>query len=362
MKCIRNFVLFKDCKDLQSLITPSGYRSISWNTAPDGDWLLRMASLAYDLLQIAPNTKIGGKKLTDAIKKLLETGDVTNGSGRDAGKFTDLCSLLIRICLAQFRVLKRDMTKRSIVFRRLEKEDRTRFILILERIQLPAEFDDQSDDEQDMEVPCFNPKPAKEDESLSSAVAIVPFGTGQGDSQASMDFDISAFGRVLAEEPPLPAPSTPPPAKGSNAFISQVSFASAEERSRKRKVQEGVGFKLSPRVQDSPPPAPAKQKRDGQDVDIPVSDDDLLQAALDHVPKASSVAKVLKRPSANMKRPSSSMKRPAAHEGDDATGDDDADVAMDDKEAASASNDGQEDHGSQVSCHNNFACLMHENM
>lgn len=131
MKCIRNFVLFKDCKDLQSLITPSGYRSISWNTAPDGDWLLRMASLAYDLLQIAPNTKIGGKKLTDAIKKLLETGDVTNGSGRDAGKFTDLCSLLIRICLAQFRVLKRDMTKRSIVFRRLEKEDRTRFILIL---------------------------------------------------------------------------------------------------------------------------------------------------------------------------------------------------------------------------------------
>lgn len=224
-----------------------------------------------------------------------------------------------------------------------------------------------------MEVPCFNPKPAKEDESLSSALAIVPFGTGQGDSQASMDFDISAFGKVLAEEPPLPAPSTPPPAKGSNAFISQVSFGSAEERSRKRKVQEGVGFKLSPRVQDSPPPAPAKQKRDGQDVDpvsgygssrgnIPVSDDDLLQAALDHVPKASSVAKVLKRPSANMKRPSSSMKRPAAHEGDDATGDDDADVAMDDEEAASASNDGQEDYGSQVSCHNNFACLMHENM
>ena len=107
-----------------------------------------MSSLVFDMLAVAPNSKVQGKKLAEAIKKMLESGDLKNDTKHDNTKYADTCNLLIRIALSQFRTMKQDITKREQCFKRLASKDKKRFGLILERLQLPPEFENQQSDEE----------------------------------------------------------------------------------------------------------------------------------------------------------------------------------------------------------------------
>ena len=111
MKVLRDFVTQKDCKDILSLVVPAGHRNFSWKTAVDPNWLQRMSSLVFDILAIVPNSKVQGKKLEQALKKMLVDGDLKNESKRDDKTYIDSVNQLIRIALSQFRTLKTDIPK-----------------------------------------------------------------------------------------------------------------------------------------------------------------------------------------------------------------------------------------------------------
>lgn len=147
MKVLRDFVTQKDCKDILSLVVPAGHRNFSWKTAVDPNWLQRMSSLVFDILAIAPNSKVQGKKLEQALKKMLVDGDLKNESKRDDKTYVDSVNQLIRIALSQFRILKTDIAKREICYKRLSAKEKKGFALILDRLQLPADYENLQSDE-----------------------------------------------------------------------------------------------------------------------------------------------------------------------------------------------------------------------
>ena len=197
MKILRDFVTQKDCKDILSLVVPAGHRTFSWKTAVDPSWLQKMSSLVFDILAIAPNSKVQGKKLEGALKKMLVEGDLKNESKRDDKTYVDSVNQLVRIALSQFRTLKIDITKRDVCFKRLSPKEKKGFNLILERLQLPSDYENQQSDEE-QEVSCM--------ETKSSTESLVLAEVGQ--TSVGPDAE-STFAKIL-EDPPLPAPCTPP--------------------------------------------------------------------------------------------------------------------------------------------------------
>ena len=83
-----------------------------------------MGSLCFDFAELAPNSKLKGSKLREAISLLLEKGDVTNSTNKDKRSFVDSCDLMIRIAMQQFRHAKNDLGKRDQLFTRLPKAHR----------------------------------------------------------------------------------------------------------------------------------------------------------------------------------------------------------------------------------------------
>ena len=61
MAAIRNFINLRDSKDLQSIIAPHGLRVMTWRSAIDVQWCLKLAPLVCDILAFAPNSKAPGK-------------------------------------------------------------------------------------------------------------------------------------------------------------------------------------------------------------------------------------------------------------------------------------------------------------
>ena len=151
MDALRNFLVIKGTKDLASVITPDGLKIMKWKSAIDPGWLLKVAPLVYDILAFAPNSKISGKKWARLWRSCSKSCEITNGTTRETKDFLDYSGLFIRIALSQFRTLKIDLKGREKTFR-LEKQDKTRFNLILERMLLPPDFDDkETDDERDVD-------------------------------------------------------------------------------------------------------------------------------------------------------------------------------------------------------------------
>ena len=291
MKVLRDFVTQKDCKDILSLVVPAGHRNFSWKTAVDPNWLQRMSSLVFDILAIAPNSKVQGKKLEQALKKMLVDGDLKNESKRDDKTYIDSVNQLIRIALSQFRTLKTDIAKREICYKRLSPKEKKGFALILDRLQLPADYENlQSDEEQ--EVSCVETK--KWWHTLQLILMRSP--------------PLVQFWKVLPCQP-----------LALHHLITKdmAGFKSEDVRRAKKLSMQSVGMRFA----DSPPPSIPqlsikKQKTEYVDPKTGLGssrsrslDDEVLKAAMKHVPREADpkakANKVSKRPSM-MKRPSSS--------------------------------------------------------
>ena len=62
VQVLRSFLSHKGTTDLHSLVTPGKYTKMSWKSPLDGEWLEKIASMAFDFAQVAPNSKLSGKK------------------------------------------------------------------------------------------------------------------------------------------------------------------------------------------------------------------------------------------------------------------------------------------------------------
>ena len=71
-KVLGKFLEFKGSKDLWPLISPppGGPNDFHWHTPVNGDWVAKASGLLYDLLSLAPNTKVLGTKVVAAFRFL----------------------------------------------------------------------------------------------------------------------------------------------------------------------------------------------------------------------------------------------------------------------------------------------------
>ena len=151
---------FKGNKKLYDLISPdvAGPRLLGWQTRPHGWYMFKMAGICYDIVKVAPNTKIMSTKLVAAIRSLIGT-HVINSTKKTDDDFAETCDQMIRIALSMYRTLKRDREARDVVNRSIPKEQLARLNIVLDAITLPVDYLDVEKDEEEENqspVPVYN--------------------------------------------------------------------------------------------------------------------------------------------------------------------------------------------------------------
>ena len=138
------FLVSKGDKRLWSLIAPPPGcpQSYGWHTSPQGEWLAKVASLLYELVLVAENTKINSKKLSSALDAMEKNKDIELASCRKetAQDVKDKIDLTLRILLAMVRNIKANSALKSKVYRMVPKNDQLRIDILLEKIVLPPEL------------------------------------------------------------------------------------------------------------------------------------------------------------------------------------------------------------------------------
>ena len=131
-------------KDLWCFIAPppTGPTQYGWHTYPHPEWLAKTAPLLYDLVGVAPNTKLQSSKLVISLKALLESNELELKVKKDRTiqDSLDQLDLTIRILLNMTRSLKCSELQRLKCQRCLSRLDWMKVELLLERVQLPPEL------------------------------------------------------------------------------------------------------------------------------------------------------------------------------------------------------------------------------
>ena len=120
---------------------------MTWQTPVNGSWLSKVAGLLYDLVGLAPNTKLLSSKVVKALRVLLERKQLElrprQGSTQD---ILDRIDLTLRILLTMVRTLKTSPSTKTKVYRSLSIQEQQEVDMILEKVCLPAEFVSQGFD------------------------------------------------------------------------------------------------------------------------------------------------------------------------------------------------------------------------
>lgn len=284
---LRKFLAYKGTTGLHAVVCPSKILKLNWKHALDPDWITKMSHLAFDLAELAPNSKLRGTKVREAIKKLLDSGEARNSTTRDDKNLIDSADLMIRVAMGQFRQLKTSLDKREQVLRRVPKEVQQKIKLVLDRLLLPPEFlnsDDEDEDEiviwgNDKKDDCMQLVPVQDhgpvhaESSSAKGHASVP--VAENDSyEKDMDF----FESFLKG----PVPGTPDtrPAGASGGFSPLAVSGIATKPSRAS--SGSVGFSLKKKSGD-PFPRPAKAKKTKPSKAESWADDALLTEAIQYV-------------------------------------------------------------------------------
>lgn len=333
MGILRIFLNHKETTDLHSCIAPPRVLKLDWKTYPDGDWLVKLSSLAFDFSKVAQNTKVHGKKLREAILKMVNAGEIKNTTRHDMKTFVDTCDLMLRIGMSMYRQLKSDLHKRDLVLKRLDSTGQRRLKLVLDQFLLPSsysgeeELENQSDDEsQGMQEVKFG-----QENLAGGQLAMVPVSdqpsprTPKPSPTEAMrmcendSLDTSFFDSInQMEDSPVKENATtfaPKEVDSKRLSYEGASFRFTGEDlfremdmdmgdEKDEKIQPGSSKDTKPQETQG---SKAKKPQDGSSSKenknvTKLSDDHLLREALQHVPTK---AQVMKRPGAALKRPAS---------------------------------------------------------
>lgn len=132
---------WKDSKKLYDLVCPgeSGPRLLGWQTRPHPMYMYKMAGLCFDILKLAPNTKLMSNKLIMAIKTLIGS-HIENSTKKSDTEFSETCDQMIRIALSMYRTVKRDKEFYSATCRALPKDHMLKVQVVLDKITLPTDY------------------------------------------------------------------------------------------------------------------------------------------------------------------------------------------------------------------------------
>ena len=141
---LSNYLRHKETNDLWSLVAPpaTGPQTFGWHTYPSPEWLCKTASLLFDLVELAPNTKLQSTKLFKCLRSMYENKELHLDikKGFTVNDSIDRLDLTIRVLLNMIRNLKCNDLQRLKTQRNLTRHDWLKLDLVLDRVQLPAEL------------------------------------------------------------------------------------------------------------------------------------------------------------------------------------------------------------------------------
>lgn len=177
MESIGNFLRYKKTKDLWALLGPpaGAAASYGWHSLPNGEWLVKVSSLLFELLGVASNSKIQSKKLHKALVAMHQQRelDVRTWAGHTSNDAIDRLDFTIRVLMSMLRQLRTSGSLKTKVLRSLPRRDQVCLDLVLQKVQLPQEFLVSGDffvDEDDEKISevCAHPSPPE-------CMAMVPY-------------------------------------------------------------------------------------------------------------------------------------------------------------------------------------------
>lgn len=137
-------VHLKQEKQFWALICPppSGPLSYGWHSKPEPEWLMKVASLLYDLLEICPNTKLHSKKVVAALKAMQQNHDVFFPETKHATALDmmDKVDVTLRVLLSMLRQLKCSHVASKRTYKMLSKIEQCKLTALLDRVILPPQL------------------------------------------------------------------------------------------------------------------------------------------------------------------------------------------------------------------------------
>ena len=140
--CITRHLRDRSTTDLWSCIVPGpdGPRTWSFKSRPDGRWMARFSSLAFDLVcDVCKNTKILSRVLVAALQACVLAGVVKNASGSEETKFIASVDVTVRILLSWLRQLKVSKKIRDAALKRVSEAEKAKVSAVMEKIELNSD-------------------------------------------------------------------------------------------------------------------------------------------------------------------------------------------------------------------------------
>ena len=107
---------------------------------PDGRWMARFSSLAFDLVcDVCKNTKILSRVLVAALQACILAGVVKSTSGSEETKFIASVDVTVRILLSWFRQVKVSKKIREAALKRVSEAEKAKVSAVMEKIELNAD-------------------------------------------------------------------------------------------------------------------------------------------------------------------------------------------------------------------------------
>ena len=221
-------VHLKQEKQIWALICPppSGPLSYGWHSKPEPEWLMKVASLLYDLLEICPNTKLHSKKVVAALKAMQQNHDVFFPETKHATALDmmDKVDVTLRVLLSMLRQLKCSHVASKRTYKMLSKIEQCKLTALLDRVILPPQLlAGESFDEEEADI-CMSAfegcEPKTSIPATCGLTALVPVEKQEQKVARSKPNKVSAtpsggsrlmnplptiFGKLLAQDNVVPA-------------------------------------------------------------------------------------------------------------------------------------------------------------
>ena len=138
---LEGYVKHRKCNDLAMLLAPPpAIQNPSWQSPPSPDWMAKCSGLVFEMLSIAPNTKLAHTKVRRAIVNMwvARTIQLDPKFGKPDDQFDNM-DLNLRMVMNQFREVKVKADIKQKVLRVLAADDGIKVQMVLDKIILPKE-------------------------------------------------------------------------------------------------------------------------------------------------------------------------------------------------------------------------------
>ena len=189
--------------------------NVGWKSTPHAGYLVRLAPLLQQLLSVAGNGVLPGKRHKAAIASLAEQDLISVPKPRSREDFVDFLDDRVRMALSQLRTLKASDLCRQRTFRKVDQNQQDTLCDLMGRLSLPLLADGEAAqtaaaEDPDSQVNCTAMVVREEDNILQ----VVP--KDQQVSQHSLEKSLDAaaiFQMVLSKPEYVPAEERLPAAE-----------------------------------------------------------------------------------------------------------------------------------------------------